>query len=183
MIALLEIWKRRCAELAYKWGTITMTNLDTPRIGFYGEIRKDPITGKMQPQYAMWKTYATMYCVSLPLIIICMLPAAFFALSQFWLEDKVLEMVGPDSYWTYFPSIIESVIVTIFSSQYEKLATFLTDLENHRTQAQYERHRVIKLIVLEFVNNFLSLFYIAFWLGDVNMISNQLMTQLIVFQV
>lgn len=44
-------------------------------------------------------------------------------------------------------------------------------------------YRVIKLILLEFVNNFLSLFYIAFWLGDVKMISNQLMTQLIVFQV
>lgn len=43
--------------------------------------------------------------------------------------------------------------------------------------------RVIKLILLEFVNNFLSLFYIAFWLGDVKMIANQLMTQLIVFQV
>lgn len=179
----LEIWKRKCSALAYRWGTITMTNLDTPRIGFYGKIGKDKITGKMQPQYPMWKTYSIMYCVSLPIIVICMLPAAFFALSQFWLEDKVLQMVGPDSYWNWTPSILESIIVTIFSAQYEKLSTWLTDHENHRTQAQYERHRVIKLIVLEFVNNFLSLFYIAFWLGDVNMISNQLMTQLIVFQV
>lgn len=146
-----------------------------------------------------------MYCVSLPIIIICMLPAAFFALTQFWLEDKVLSIAGPDSYYMYIPSIFESIIVTIFSGQYEKLATWLTDRENHRTQANYERHRymfkickirlnrnvnnrfhyfrVIKLIVLEFVNNFLSLFYIAFWLGDVKMIGNQLMTQLIVFQV
>lgn len=179
----LEIWKRKCSVLAYRWGTISMTNLDIPRIGFYGKIGKDKITGKMQPQYPMWKTYSIMYCVSLPIIVICMLPAAFFALSQFWLEDKVLEMVGPDSYWNWTPSILESIIVTIFSAQYEKLSTWLTDRENHRTQAQYERHRVIKLIVLEFVNNFLSLFYIAFWLGDVKMISNQLMTQLIVFQV
>lgn len=179
----LEIWKRKCSVLAYRWGTISMTNLDIPRTGFYGKIGKDKITGKMQPQYPMWKTYSIMYCVSLPVIVICMLPAAFFALSQFWLEDKVLQIVGPDSYWNWTPSILESIIVTIFSAQYEKLATWLTDRENHRTQAQYERHRVIKLIVLEFVNNFLSLFYIAFWLGDVNMISNQLMTQLIVFQV
>lgn len=118
-----------------------MTNLDIPRIGYYGIVRKDPITGKRQPQYPMWKTYAIMYCISLPLIVICMLPAAFFALTQFWLEDKVLNLVGPESYWTYFPSIVESIIVTIFSGQYEKLATWLTDRENHRTQAQYERHR------------------------------------------
>lgn len=43
--------------------------------------------------------------------------------------------------------------------------------------------RVVKLIALEFVNNFLSLFYIAFWIGDLKLLSSQLMTQLIVFQV
>lgn len=137
----LEIWKQKCSGLAYRWGTITMTNLDIPRIGYYGKIERDPVTGRKQPQYPMWKTYATMYCISLPLIIICMLPAAFFALTQFWLEDKVLEMVGPESYWLYLPSIAESIIVILFSIQYEKLATWLTDIENHRTQSQYDRHR------------------------------------------
>lgn len=43
--------------------------------------------------------------------------------------------------------------------------------------------RVIKLILLEFVNNFLSLFYIAFYLGEPKIVQSQLMTQLIVFQV
>lgn len=118
-----------------------MTNLDTPRIGYYGKIGRDPVTGKRQPQYPMWKTYATMYCFSLPLIIICMLPAALFALTQFWMEGEVLKMVGPDSYWLYLPSIVESIMILVFSILYEKLATWLTDLENHRTQAQYERHR------------------------------------------
>ncbi|XP_031623268.1 anoctamin-10 [Contarinia nasturtii] len=183
MMLFLEIWKQKCSGLAYRWGTITMTNLDIPRIGYYGKIGRDPVTGRRQPMFPMWKTYARMYCVSLPLIIICMLPAAFFALTQFWLEDKVFAIVGPDSYWLYLPSIVESIIVILFSFLYEKLATWLTDLENHRTQAQYERHRVIKLILLEFVNNFLSLFYIAFYLQDVKLISNQLMTQLLVFQI
>lgn len=137
----LEIWKLRCSSIAYRWGTVTMTNLDIPRIGYYGKVSRDPITGRMQPQYAMWKTYALMYSVSLPLIIICLLPAAFFALSQFWLEEKILAAVGTGSILVYLPSIVESIIVTIFSSQYEKLATWLTNLENHRTQAQYERHR------------------------------------------
>lgn len=73
--------------------------------------------------------------------------------------------------------------MAVFSGKFEVLANWLTDRENHRTQAQYERHRVVKLIALEFVNNFLSLFYIAFWLRDVNLVRSQLMTQLIVFQV
>lgn len=160
-----------------------MTNLDQPRAGFYGTIGKDPITGKMQPQYPIWKTYVLMYCVSIPLCLICMIPAGVLAVSQFWLEAKVIEMVGPDSLLTYIPSIFEAVCVAVFSGKFERLANWLTDQENHRTQAQYERHRVVKLIALEFVNNFLSLFYIAFWLRDVNLVRSQLMTQLIVFQV
>lgn len=179
----LVVWKRKCSALAYRWGTITMTNLDIPRIGFYGTIGKDPITGRMQPQYPIWKTYVLMYCVSIPLCIICMIPAAILAISQFWLEAQVLEMVGPDSLLNWAPSIFEAIMVAVFSVQFEKLANWLTDRENHRTQAQYERHRVVKLIALEFVNNFLSLFYIAFWLQDINIIKSQLMTQLIVFQV
>lgn len=160
-----------------------MTNLDVPRIGFYGTLNKDPITGKLQPQYPIWKTYAAMYCVSAPLCILCIIPAGILAVSQFWLEAKVIEATGPDSLWTYAPSISEAIIVAVFSGKFEVLATWLTDRENHRTQAQYERHRVVKLIALEFVNNFLSLFYIAFWLRDINMIRSQLMTQLVVFQV
>ncbi|XP_037040102.1 anoctamin-10 isoform X2 [Bradysia coprophila] len=183
MTIFLEVWKRKCSALAYRWGTITMTNLDQPRVGFYGTIGKDPITGKMQPQYPIWKTYVIMYCVSIPLCLICMIPAALLAVSQFWLEGKVTDLVGPDSWLTYLPSIFEAICVAIFSGKFEALANWLTDRENHRTQAQYERHRVVKLIALEFVNNFLSLFYIAFWLRDVNMVRSQLMTQLIVFQI
>lgn len=137
----LEVWKRKCSALAYRWGTIYMTNLDVPRIGFYGLVGKDPITGKMQPQYPIWRTYAAMYCISIPLCILCIIPAGILAVSQFWLEAKVTEMVGPESLLTYLPSIFEAIIVAVFSGKFEVLATWLTDKENHRTQAQYERHR------------------------------------------
>ena len=43
-------------------------------------------------------------------------------------------------------------------------------LENHRTESQFERNRVTKLILFEFVNNFMSLFYIAFYLQDIDML-------------
>lgn len=118
-----------------------MTNLDKPRVGFYGKIGKDPITGKLQPQYPIWKTYTFMYCVSLPLILMCMLPAAFLAISQFWLEDQMKQYVEPDSLINYIPSILEALCVALFSGKFDSFATWLTAKENHRTQAQYDRHR------------------------------------------
>lgn len=54
--------------------------------------------------------------------------------------------------------------------------------ENHRTQSQFERHRVTKLVLFEFVNNFLSLFYIAFVIRDIDMLRSQLQTMLIISQ-
>jgi hypothetical protein len=42
------MWKRKSTELAYNWGTISMTNLDTPRIGYHGKIQKDAITGEFK---------------------------------------------------------------------------------------------------------------------------------------
>ncbi|CAH1970076.1 unnamed protein product [Acanthoscelides obtectus] len=54
--------------------------------------------------------------------------------------------------------------------------------KNHRTQSQYDRHRVTKLVLFEFVNNFLSLFYIGFILRDMEMLRSQLRNMLIMSQ-
>lgn len=54
--------------------------------------------------------------------------------------------------------------------------------ENHRTQSQYDRHRVTKLVLFEFVNNFVALFYIAFIIRDMDMLRSQLQTMLIISQ-
>ena len=42
---------------------------------------------------------------------------------------------------------------------------------------------VAKLVLFEFVNSFLALFYIAFWMGDVAMLKSQVWTMLLVQQV
>ena len=45
------------------------------------------------------------------------------------------------------------------------------------------RYVVLKLILFEFVNTFLSLFYIAFYLQDITMLKSQVFTMLIVIQI
>ncbi|XP_058452350.1 anoctamin-10 isoform X2 [Malaya genurostris] len=182
MKVFLELWKRKSSSHAYRWGTITMTNLDEPRVGYHGKLGKDPITGKLTRHYPKWKTYVQMYFVTAPIILLCMSIAAFVTIFQFYVENYLAELYGLDSYILYVPSIVNAVYIAISTIAYDKLAIYLTDKENHRTQSQYERHRVNKLIVLEFVNNFLCLFYIAFILQDMKMLKTQLMMQLIVLQ-
>lgn len=179
----MELWKRKCAGYSYRWGTIEMSSLDKPRTNYKGVLKPDPISNKMTLQYPMRYTYLQMYLVSYPVVVLCVIACAYFALYQFQIEAEVLADFGPDSWLLYVPVIVQSILIAIFSWAYEKLATFLTDLENHRTRSQYDRHRVNKLMIFEIVNNFFSLFYIAFILQDLNQLNYQLMMQLLIFQV
>ncbi|XP_044267516.1 anoctamin-10 isoform X1 [Tribolium madens] len=179
---VLEIWKRKSNELAFKWGTIGMTSLDEPRPNFRGSMGYDAITGKLQPQSPRYMTYIKMYCVSIPIVFLCLVAAFVMMLASFWLEEYFKQTRTSDDLIILFPSIVYSILVYIINCYYRKLATFLTEWENHRTQSQHDRHRVTKLVLFEFVNNFMSLFYIAFVVRDMEMLRSQLQTMLIIFQ-
>lgn len=179
----LELWKRKSNELAFKWGTIGMTSLDEPRPNFYGHMGKDHVTGRLQPQYPRYKTNVKMYLVSIPIVFLCMIGAFIMMLASFWIEDLIRNV---DSEWTptllLVPSVLYTALVYIVNVYYRKLATWLTEWENHRTQSQFDRHRVTKLVLFEFVNNFMALFYIAFYIQDMEMLRSQVATMLIILQ-
>lgn len=82
----------------------------------------------------------------------------------------------------YAPSIIYTIVVNILNVQWRKLSKFLTKWENHRMQGDYDWHCISKMIIFEFVNNFSSLFYIAFFIQDLDMLRSHLATMLIVSQ-
>uniref|UniRef100_T1HEM8 Anoctamin n=1 Tax=Rhodnius prolixus TaxID=13249 RepID=T1HEM8_RHOPR len=178
----LELWRRKCSELAFIWGTITMTSFDEPRPNFRGTMGKDAVTGKLLPQAPRFKTHLKMYCVSLPVVVVCMFGAFLVMLFAFWVEDHLRQIPNIPLWVIYIPSIVYAVLIYIMNLFYRRFATFLTEWENHRTQSQFDRHRVTKMVLFEFVNNFMSLFYIAFVIQDMDLLRYQLATLLIVLQ-
>ncbi|VDQ04306.1 unnamed protein product [Trichobilharzia regenti] len=66
--------------------------------------------------------------------------------------------------------IFLAVSIAIMDVSYRKIAVWLTDLENHRLEDDYNNYYVIKLILLQFVNSFYSLFYTAFYLKDLDLL-------------
>ncbi|KAJ8921105.1 hypothetical protein NQ315_015903 [Exocentrus adspersus] len=181
VIVFLVMWKRRSNELAFEWGTIGMTSMDEPRPNFRGAMGVDAITGKIQPQSPRYMTYVKMLG-SFAVVIVCMAGASVVMFMSFWAEDYVKNSNPENQVYLLLPSVVYSVVVFVMDTFYRRLATFLTEWENHRTQSQFERHRVSKLVLFEFVNNFLSLFYIAFVIRDMGMLRSQLLTMLIISQ-
>ncbi|XP_076342231.1 anoctamin-6-like isoform X2 [Tachypleus tridentatus] len=62
-------------------------------------------------------------------------------------------------------ALLNLVCIMTFNLIYRRIATFLTELEIHRTQSDYENSLTLKMYMLKFVNYYSSVFYIAFFKG------------------
>ncbi|XP_076467087.1 anoctamin-1-like isoform X3 [Babylonia areolata] len=66
---------------------------------------------------------------------------------------------------TVTAALINLIIIIILNFVYGYIAFWLTDWECLRTQSEYDNSITIKLFLLQFVNYFSSIFYIAFFKG------------------
>ncbi|XP_052758038.1 LOW QUALITY PROTEIN: anoctamin-8-like [Galleria mellonella] len=178
----LETWKRYSNVLAYKWGTLDQRDelLVEPRPLFQGEMGTSPVTGRPEPQYAAWRRRAWRHLVSLPVMLLCLSVAAAatfgFLRAQDWWESNII-------YFTWFPRAILAIIIWVEEEVYARIARWLNDKENYRLETKYENHLIVKIALFQFVNSFMSLFYIAFYLQDMDKLKEQLAVLLITRQV
>ncbi|XP_035026716.1 anoctamin-8 isoform X2 [Hippoglossus stenolepis] len=177
----LERWKRREAELSYRWGTLdTPTeSLEEPRPQFRGVKRCSPITGCEEFYYPPWKRALFRWLVSLPICLLCLCFVFVAMLLCLELQEVVMEIQELPGITRFLPKILLAITVTICDEVYKKIAYWLNDMENYRLQSAYESNLIIKMVFFEFINSYLSLFYIAFYLKDMERLKEMLATLLI----
>ncbi|XP_054142623.1 anoctamin-8 isoform X2 [Melozone crissalis] len=180
----LEEWKRRGAEFAYKWGTLDTPaeSLEEPRPQFRGTKRISPVTSAEEFYYPPWKRLLFQSLVSLPVCLACLTVVFLLMLGCFQLQELVLSIQELPRVLRFLPKIILAVIVTTCDELYKKVALWLNDMENYRLQSAYEKHLIIKMVLFQFVNSYLSLFYIGFYLKDMERLKEMLATLLITRQ-
>ncbi|XP_068030019.1 anoctamin-8 isoform X7 [Anomalospiza imberbis] len=180
----LEEWKRRGAEFAYKWGTLDTPaeSLEEPRPQFRGVKRISPVTSAEEFYYPPWKRLLFQSLVSLPVCLACLTLVFLLMLGCFQLQEFVLSVQELPRVLRFLPKIILAVIVTACDELYKKVALWLNDMENYRLQSAYEKHLIIKIVLFQFVNSYLSLFYIGFYLKDMERLKEMLATLLITRQ-
>lgn len=57
------------------------------------------------------------------------------------------------------------VLILILNNLYSRIANYLTELEMPRTQTEFDNSLTLKMFLLQFVNYYSSIFYIAFFKG------------------
>uniref|UniRef100_A0A182XGY7 Anoctamin n=1 Tax=Anopheles quadriannulatus TaxID=34691 RepID=A0A182XGY7_ANOQN len=185
----LEAWRRYSVELAFRWGTLSTPPelLEPPRPLYKGPLEESSVTGRLEPKEApAWQRRAFRYLVSFPIIGLCLVlvfVVMFLMLRlQDWWDAKLPEQ-GVFSCLSVIPKVLLAGAITLMDEAYYKLAVWLNDKENYRLQSKYENHLIAKVALFQFVNSFLSLFYIAFYLRDQDKLKEQLAGLLISRQI
>ncbi|XP_023323846.1 anoctamin-10 isoform X3 [Eurytemora carolleeae] len=189
----LEVWKRTSNEQSYFWGTTGKLRNKIPRPEYRGDLRMSPISGKEEMYYSPSKTMKKVLMVSAPLTLLCLSIALMLMFASLYVEaELIVYLTDPETGEIYpdifssvlsnIPSITYSLLIILFNSIYLKIARKLTIWENHRTQEQHDTHVTAKLVVFEFVNTFIALFYTGFYLQDLKSLKSQLFTTLMVQQ-
>ncbi|XP_058493827.1 anoctamin-8 isoform X2 [Solea solea] len=180
----LERWKRRGAELAYKWGTLDTPSesLEEPRPQFRGVKRCSPITGCEEFYYPPWRRRVFRWLVSLPICLLCLCFVFLVMLICIELQEFVMGIKEMPRLARFIPKIMLAITVSACDEVYRKIACWLNDMENYRLQSAYEKNLIIKMVFFQFVNSYLSLFYIGFYLKDMERLKEMLATLLIIRQ-
>lgn len=129
---ILELWKRCCAIMAYRWGTLLMKRqFEEPRPGFHGVLGINPVTGKEEPVYSSFKRQLRIYLVSLPFVCLCLYLSLYVMMIYFDLEYQAHlyheeNQSDLSSLLLYVPSIIYAIVIEVLNRIYRYAAEFLT---------------------------------------------------------
>lgn len=66
----LILWRRKQAELAFRWNTLDMEPIEEIRGEFKGELHRSPIHNKYELYYPSWKRLVFRLFVTVPMLCI-----------------------------------------------------------------------------------------------------------------
>ncbi|XP_017775817.1 PREDICTED: anoctamin-1-like [Nicrophorus vespilloides] len=178
----LEMWKRYSAEITHRWD---LTGFDVqeehPRpqyLARLSHIKKKQVnivTNTMEPQVPFWrmKFPATILSFSVVMLLVVLAVATVVAVVLYRMSVLAALSVYQDRVTTsaalFFSTSTAASInlccILVFNWIYTFVAQYLTEMEFLRTQTEFDDSLTLKIYLLQFVNHYASIFYIAFFKG------------------
>ncbi|KAJ8032027.1 Anoctamin-4 [Holothuria leucospilota] len=175
-----EFWKRRENSLAYDWDLFGFEeNEENIRPEFEAKApdkRISPITKLTEPYMALRNKFPRIAASIVSIMfMILLVVAAVVAVIIYRIAVKVALARTGSEFVSSMSSIVTSctasaisvIIIMILQNIYERIAVWLTDLELHRTETEYEDSFTFKMYLFAFVNYYSTSFYIAFLKGKI----------------
>ncbi|XP_034487339.1 anoctamin-1 isoform X2 [Drosophila innubila] len=178
----LELWKRYSAEITHRWD---LTGFDVheehPRPQYLARLehieptRTDYVTNMKEPTVPFWrmKLPATVFSFSVVVLLIALAFVALVAVVVHRMSMLAALKVDGSGMTTSKAIVLAAAsaafvnlcLLYVLNYLYNHLAEYLTELEMWRTQTQFDDSLTLKIYLLQFVNYYASIFYIAFFKG------------------
>ncbi|GCC29300.1 hypothetical protein chiPu_0007739 [Chiloscyllium punctatum] len=184
----LEGWKRRSAELTFKWGTLRqMEGFEQVRAGFEEKVGLHQATVVKETSILSQQRNMNILIKSMPFLIGCLtitslLITTYLDMDRKAQEHDLQEQSVQSLLLSYAPILAYSAIVEALNKVYLILAKALTERENHRLASTHESYLLAKVLIFYLINNFAIHYYFAFYLRDMKRLADTLSAQLLVHQ-
>ncbi|XP_074096965.1 anoctamin-5 isoform X2 [Cotesia typhae] len=175
--SFLELWKRRQAVIVWEWDLQNADGDEDPRPEFETTVktfRINPVTREREPYMPLWsRVWRNMVTGSLVFFMICVVLGAVLGTIIYRVSLIAVFYGGGGSFIRRHVKIFTStsaallnlIIIMLLTRVYQRLAKWMVNMENPRTQTEYEDSFTFKIFIFEFVNFYSSLIYIAFFKG------------------
>ncbi|CAB0030257.1 unnamed protein product [Trichogramma brassicae] len=191
----LELWKNYSAEITHRWDLTSLdVHEEHPRpkyLARLAHVKKKSVnfvTNTVEPRVPFWRVRlpVTILSCSVVLLLIAVAMAAVLGVVLYRMsvltalyglsrnDDNGDEGDGSSnnvvtSYAILLTTVTAAGInlccIVVFNWIYVWLAECLTEIELQRTQTEFDDSLTLKIYLLEFVNYYASIFYIAFFKG------------------
>ncbi len=179
----LEFWKRYSAEITHRWDTTDYTpEEEHPRPEYLEQLKTvdettiNVITQVAEPKVPYWsrRVPGVVLSVSTVLLMVIVVLAAVVGVILYRMSmilalstvDEETIQANASLFISATGAGINLVCILIVNQIYGYIAVWLTELELNRTQTEFDDSLSLKIYVLQFVNYYGSIFYVAFFKGQ-----------------
>lgn len=165
LTSFYEFWSQRELRWSVLWGQTNFLEFEVERPAYHGKHRRSPVTDQMEvyfsPKIRVIRLFLSILVSAFIFIVILCTIFGIFTLRAYliriWSHDSILVNVAQ-----IIASLLNAIQIVIFNAIYSKIAYWMTNFENHKTQSSYEKSLILKSCLFQFINSFNSLFYIAY---------------------
>jgi len=178
----LEFWKREQAGIQFQWNLTSFVEEEEPprpeylmRLQNCEYRKKHVVSGVEEPYLPFWRRRVPVYVASLSVMLFlvaiaigCVIGVIVYrmaVLAALYLREEEIFYKNASMVTTATSACINLIVIFVLNFVYEFVAYKLTDWECLRTQSEHDNSLTIKLYLLQFVNYYSSIIYIAFFKG------------------
>lgn len=182
-----KFWARRENQVAVDHGDVLVEADAATRPGFRGTVVPSPVTGKLEryspPIYRVVAYLVSIAVTGLMLYVALLWHVVSLNLQGYITKDYVHErsfyrediaryaeegeIFDPKSEEWYglqalVPTLIHVIVVRLLNFGYSKVASLLTEIENHETQSAHTNALLVKRFIFEAVDAYAGLVFLGF---------------------